>query len=117
MLVLEERIGRDFTQIARNAADRQIHLGQFIGRAGLLLTVDRNVFLISLMVLDKLDRLHEHTATTAAGVIDLAAVRLDHFSDQIDDAFGRIELAAPFALGRRELAQKIFVNSTDNIFF
>ena len=69
------------------------------------------------MVLDKLDRLDKHAATTAARIIDFSTIRFNHFRNQIHNALGGVKLTAPFAFGRCELAQKIFVNATNDVFF
>ncbi len=67
------------------------------------------------MAFDEFDRLHEHPAGAAAGVVDLAPERLDHLGDQLDHALGGIELAATLALGGGELAEKVFVNPAHHI--
>ena len=56
-------------------------------------------------------------AAATTRIVDLAAVRLDRFRDQVDDALGRIELAATFAFGRCEFAKEVLVDPTDDVFF
>jgi len=85
----------------------------FAGRLEDLGVACRNLFGIlgiAVVALHKLERLHEHTARTAAGVVDLALVGLDHFRDQIDHTLGCIELAPQLALGGGKLAEEIFIN-------
>ena len=117
VLILEEGIGGDFAQVAGDAANGQIHFGQLISRAGLLLPIDRDVFLVTAVAGDELHRLDKHAAAATTRIVDLAAVRLDHFRDQVDHALGRIELAATFAFGRCEFPQKVLVDPTDDVFF
>ena len=62
MLILEKGIGGHLAQIGGDTANGQIHLGQLVGSAGLLLPVDRDVFGVAVMALNKLYRLNEHTA-------------------------------------------------------
>ena len=54
VLVPEEGVGGYFAQIAGDAANGQVHLGQFVGGAGLLLPIDGDVPLVALVVLDEL---------------------------------------------------------------
>jgi len=93
VLVLEEGIGGDFAELGREPAHGEVHLGQLVGGGGELLPVNRDVFLAAVVAFDKLERLHEHAARAAAGVVDLAFVGLDHFGDEIDDALRGVELA------------------------
>jgi len=62
VLILEEGISRNLTQIAGDAANGQVHLRQLVGGAGVFLPVDGDVLLAALVILDKLDRLYEHAA-------------------------------------------------------
>ena len=80
MLVFETGVGEDFAKVSRDPADGQIHFGQLISRVRLLLTVDGDAFLIAAVILHELDRLDEHAATATTGIVDLAALRLNHFS-------------------------------------
>ena len=69
------------------------------------------------MRLDKLHALYEHAARTAAGVVNLAAVGLDHFGDESDDCLGRIEFALALAFGDGELPEEIFIDAANDILF
>ena len=55
----------------------EVHLGQTECVGVLLLTIHVYGFGVAAMSLNKLYRLHEHTARTAARVIDGAVVRLN----------------------------------------
>jgi len=65
----------------------------------------------------ELERLHEHTARTAAGIVDLALVRLDHLRDEVNHALGCIELAPKLALCGGKLAQEIFIDPANHVLF
>jgi hypothetical protein len=64
---------------------------------------------------DELLGLHKHAAGAAAGVVDLAAVGRQHRHQGLDDAGGRIELAALLALGAGELPEEVLVDLTQHI--
>ena len=117
MLVFKEGVGRHVAEVGADATNRQVHLGQLVGGAGLFLTVDRDVFFVALMAFNKFDRLYKHAAGAAAGVIDFAMIRLDHFGQQVNHAFGGVKLAAAFAFSGGEVAEEVFVNATDDVFF
>ncbi len=67
------------------------------------------------MRLDELERLHEHTARTAARVVHPAAIRLDHRDQQADHAARGVELAAALALGAGELGQEILIHAAEGV--
>ena len=67
------------------------------------------------MGLDEPDGLDEHAGGAAAGVVDAAFVRLEHFDQQADDGAGRVELAAFSALGNGELFEEVFVNAAQHV--
>ena len=117
MLILEKAIGRHLTQIGGDAANGQVHLGQLVRGGGQLLPVDGDVLAVALVAVDKLQRLHEHTARSTAGVIDLALERLDHLGNQVDHAFGRVELTSTLAFSGCEFAQKVLVHPPNDILF
>ena len=117
VLILEEGIGGDFAEVGGEPAHGEVHLGQLVGGGGELLPVDGDVLGAAVVAFDKLDRLHEHAAGAAAGVVDLAFVGLDHFGDEIDDALGGVELAPELALGGGELAEEVFIDPADGVLF
>lgn len=93
------------TQVARDATDSQIHLCQFVSGAGVFLSVNGNIFLVTVMAVHKLYRLDEHSAGTTARVINFALIRLNHFRQQVNHTLRRIELTPAFTLSSREFAQ------------
>ena len=115
VLILEESIGGDFAEVGREPAHGEVHLGQLVGGGGHFLSVDGDVLGVAVVAFDKLERLHEHAARAAAGVVNLALVGLDHFGDQIDDALGGVELAPQLALGGGELPEEVFIDPADGV--
>ena len=105
-----------------DAADGEVHLRDPPGRVVRLLAPDRDVAarLAAVAVaagvgVDERDRLHEHAGRAAAGVVDPAAIGLQHLDQQLDDAAGGVELAALLALGARELRQEILVDAAEHV--
>ncbi|SMF63989.1 hypothetical protein SAMN06265365_12386 [Tistlia consotensis] len=105
-----------------DAPDGEVHLGQPPGGIVRLLAVDRDIGLglpaIAVAVpvgVDELHRLHEHARGAAAGVVDPAAIGLQHLDQQLDDAAGRVELAALLALGAGELRQEVLVDASEHV--
>src|SRR5438093_9702270 len=99
--------------LAVDAANGEVHLGEPPGGIVRLLTVDRDVSLglaavaVALGVrADELHRLYEHARGATAGVVYSAAVGLEHLDEQLDHAARRVELAALLALGARELREE-----------
>ena len=64
---------------------------------------------------DELHRLHEHARGAATGVVDAAAVGLEHLDQQLHHAARRVELAALLALGARELREEVLVDATEDV--
>ena len=88
----------------------QVHLGEPPRRVVRLLAVDRDVaarpaaIAVSAGVgTNELDGLDEHARGSAAGIVDPPPVGFQHLDEQLDDAAGGVELAAPLALGAGEL--------------
>ena len=112
--------------LALDASDGQVHLGQSPSRVVRFLAVDGDVGpdaprkLATVAVAggvgaDELHRLHEHPRGAAAGVVDPALIWLQHFHQQLDDAARRVEFAPLLALGAGELRQKILVDAAQHI--
>src|ERR1017187_6062951 len=59
--------------------------------------------------------LDEHAARTARGAEDAPVIRLDNLGEEADDAAGRVELAAAWALAHGELAEKVFVDAPEGV--
>ena len=108
--------------LALDAADGEVHLRDPPGRVVRLLSPDRDVAarLAAVAVargvgVDEGDRLHEHAGRAATGVVDPAAIGLEHLDQQLDDAAGRVELATLLALGARELRQEVLVDAAEHV--
>ena len=69
------------------------------------------------MVLDKLCRLHKHTAAAAAGVVHAPLERLQYLYQGAYNAGRREEFAATLALLLGKHGQAVFVGATKNILF
>ena len=117
MLIIREGIRSHLAEICGNTADSKIHLRQLEGGVCVLLAVDRDFFLVSAVCLYELDGLHEHTAGTAAGGIQDSMIRLDHLSNEIHDAFGRVEFALAFTFRKSKLPEEVFVDSSNDVIF
>ena len=68
------------------------------------------------MASDEFARLHKHTARATAGGVDFPIIVLDHFGDKIDHTLWRVEITLEFAFGGGKFAQKIFLNTTSDVF-
>ena len=115
MQVAVERVGVLFAEIPINTANGQVHLSQPPGGMVRFLAVDADVADSTAVGLDELFRLDEHSAGTAAWVIDSALVRSQHFDQNTDHAAGRIELAALLSLGAGELREEIFIDAAEDV--
>ena len=67
------------------------------------------------MGFDEFDRLDEHAAGAAAGVVDPALVGRQHLHQHVDDAARGVELAALLALGAGELGEEVFVDPAQDV--
>ena len=115
MLILEKGIGRDFPEVGGEAAHGEVHLGQFVGGGGEFLPVDGDVLGVAVVAADEFEGLYEHTPGAAAGVVDLAFVRLDHFSNQVHHTLRGIEFTPKFAFRGCEFAEEVFVDAADGV--
>ena len=112
-------IGVGLLDIAAQAIDRQVHLGEVDGFLGLFLPIDEDAavpaFQVLAMLPDELRRLHEHAAGAARGIEHLAAMRLDDLDHETNDRTGCEDFAAlgPFATGK--LGKEVFVNLPEEI--
>src|SRR5262249_27227472 len=98
-----------------DATDCEVHLRQTPSRVVGLLTVNGDVAELAAVGLDELFTADEHPARTAAGVVDAAFVRGQHFDENADDVRRRVELTAFLTLGACELGKKILVYTTKNV--
>ena len=108
--------------LALDAPDGQVHLGESPGGVVGFLAVDGDVGpgLSAVAVAagvspDEFHRLHEHAGGTAAGVVDPAPIGLQHLDQQLDHAARGVELAALLALGAGELGQEVFVDTAQHV--
>ena len=115
MLVVGKGIRRRLAKICGNATNGKDNLAQFESGIGIFLPVDGHLLFVAVVRLYKLHGLHEHTARTAAGIVQDSIVRLQHFGNQIDDTFRRIEFALTFPFSKRKFAEKILINAPDDV--
>ena len=114
--VMEERVFVVFTEVCIDAADGHVHFRHFPGVGVGLLSVNAYIVAVTAVILDKLDALHEHTAGTAAGVIDaFAFARLENFDDGFHNACGGVEFTALDAFVACELCDAVFVGAAEQI--
>ena len=67
------------------------------------------------MLFDEFLTHHEHAAAAAAGVEHPALVWFYHFHQQLYNRARGVELAAFFAFGEGELAEKIFIHFAEQV--
>src|SRR5260370_36237419 len=79
------------------------------------MAIDRKIADAAAVALDDLLALYEHARRSAAGIVNAALVRLNHFHQQTDDTARRIELAALLAFRRGELAKEVFIDAAQNV--
>ena len=113
MVVVVEGVA--LPDVGRDAPDGEVHTRQLEGGVGVFLAIYAHVLHVAVMDLDELHRLHEHTARTAAGVVDLAVVGLDKLGDKVDYRLGCVVFALTFSLGDGELAKEIFIHAADKV--
>ncbi len=102
--------------VAGQAVQRQVHLGERDGALLLLGAVDRQLASGGLVVaLDELGALDEHAARPARGVVDLAVERFDDLDDQPDDRVRREELTAEATLARSEVGEEVLVDQPERV--
>src|SRR5438552_8021378 len=111
MEIAPEGVGLLFAQIGFDAADGKVHHGKAARGGVALLTVDADVAELAAVGFDEFFRLHEHAAGTATGVVNTAFVGSEHLNEETNDALRSVELAALFAFGAGELAEKVFVDA------
>lgn len=71
---------------------------------------------IALLFLHQIGTLNEHTAGTAAGIIEGAVKRLDQGGDQLNGIMGCIEFAFLLGCINRKFLQEVFVYPADQVF-
>ncbi len=101
--------------ICIDALHSEVHLGKTPGRVVDLLTINGNVIAPPTMLLNELFRLHEHSARTAAWVIDASFIGLQHLDQRSHHGTRRKELTAALAFGTRKAGEEIFVDPAQKI--
>ena len=93
-------VGVAFSDVAAEAVDGEVHLGEPDSVAGLLLAVDRQ-FLAGVLTVafDEVGGLDEHPACATSGVVDFAVEGFEDLDDEPDDRGGCEELATLAAFG------------------
>ena len=115
MLIVMECVGSHLTEVTSNATNGQIHLCQFVGGVGIFLSIDRDVTLVTVMCLDELHALYEHTSRTTTRVVNLTTIRLYHLCYQVDDGLRRIVLTFTLTFGNGKLTEEVFIDTADEI--
>ena len=120
MLIVEKRVGGFASQIEVDAANHEVHRHQTPRRVVAFLPVNRDVLfarlvMFGLVAFNKLFRLHEHSARTAARVVNASRMWRQNLHEYSNHRFGRVKLAAFLTFRAGELSQKILVNLTQNI--
>ena len=113
MLVVVEGVA--LPDVGRNATDGEVHARQLEGGVGVLLPIHAHVLLVAVVRLHKLQRLHEHATGAATGVIYLAIVWLNEFSNEIHDRLRRVIFPLALAFRNGELAQEILIHPPDKV--
>ena len=109
-------VGIAFPDVAAEAVNSEVHVGEPDGVTGLLLAVDRQLLArVAAVTLDEVGRLHEHAAGAARGVVDLAVEGFEDLHDEPHDRGGSEELAALLALGECELAEEVLVDEPEPV--
>jgi len=101
--------------VGNDAPNGKVHSRMVKGGVVAFLPVDGDVGFLALMRVDEFLGLREKAARAAAGIIDAAFGRFDHFDHGVDDGFRRVKFAAALALGPRKFRDKVFVNAPDKI--
>ncbi len=102
--------------VAFQPVHRQVEAAEAAGFVGLLDAVDGQLGRgVAAVFGHEARRLHEHAAGAAGRVEDAAVERFADLGQQLDDAAGRVELAALLSLRARELPQEVFVDAAKGV--
>ena len=115
VLVVGEGVGRFLAEVEIEATDDHIHGGELPGGMVVLLAVNRDIAELSAVLLDELLALHEEAPRAHGRVVDPPGEGLQHLDDQGNDRLGGVKLAALLPFGEGELAEKVFVNMTEDV--
>ena len=115
--VVAEAVGRFFAEVEVDAADGHVHGGQAPGGGVGFLAVDGDVAQFAAVCPRRSVRFaRKNPPDPHGGVVDAALEGLQHFDDEGDDGLGGEVLAALFAFGQGELAEKVFVDVAEDVF-
>jgi len=115
VLFFGEGVARFAAKVEVDAAYREVHRRQAPGGGVGFLPEHGDIAQLAAVGFDEFFGLHKHAAGAAARVVHFAVMRGEHGDQRIDDAGGRVELAAALAFGAGEHAQKIFVHLPQHI--
>lgn len=74
------------------------------------LTEDGDIDPVAAVSLSESFGLDEYASRSVGGVVDSAALRLEHFNQHVEDVARRIKHAAEFAFGAGDCARESFVD-------
>lgn len=116
VLVARERVAPTGSQsLVVDAVDGEVHLGHPPGALVELLTVDRDILGVAVMLIDEFLGLHGHAARSAAGVIDATVRRLEHLNENPNHALRGVELATSLSFGAGELLQEVLIDLAQQV--
>ncbi len=101
--------------LARDAVDGQVHLGDSPCRLVVLLPEDGDLTGPAPVGLHELGRLNKEAAGPTGGIQDPALERLEHLDQQPGYRPGRVELATSVTLGTGELPDEVLVRPAEDI--
>ena len=109
-------VGDGLLDVALQAVDGEVHLGQADG-GGVLLQAEEGepVHRVFMAALDEAGALDEHAARAAGRVEHDAALRREHVGDERDQRDRREELAAVVGLLVGELGEEVFVDAAEHV--
>ena len=108
---------RFVTEIMADPAQGKVHFCQAIGRRLFFLPVYVDPADVPAFCFHQLRALDEHTARTAAGIVQRAVKRFDHSCNKLYNVVRRIILALFFCRVDGKFFEKVFVHSSDKVFF
>ena len=115
--IFGKRRGILFSETMGNTPYRKIHFTKPPCIRIALLSDNRNIVTVSVMLINKLHRLHKHSAAAAAGIIYHSAVWLYHFSDQLYYTGRSVEFTVFLCPCSSVCLKKILIHSADKVFF
>ena len=109
-------VGYGLLDVALQAVDGQVHLGQADGGGVLFQAVEGELLGgVGVQALHEMRTLHEHAAGAAGRVEHDAACRFDDVGDQRDQGDRGKELAVVVGLQVGELGQEVFVDAAEDV--